>query len=112
MNITLDDTSPSLNYSPQWRRQPVADDHYFLDTYRASQTKGDTVTLTFDGERESERSLVASDRCRSLADSYSHFPGSAIYIYGSRGPNHSNYSCQFDDFVQYFPGFSNDVKYQ
>jgi len=41
-----------------------------------------------------------------------HFPGSAVYIFGSRGPNHGNYSVQFDDFVQFFPGFSNDAKYQ
>ena len=109
MNITLDDTSPSLNYSSQWRRQPTADDHYFLDTYRASQSKGDTVTLTFDGEH---REIVyALYRLRIRVD-LKHFPGSGIYIYGSRGPNHGNYSVQFDDAVQFFPGFSNDVKYQ
>jgi hypothetical protein len=38
--------------------------------------------------------------------------GSAVYIFGSRGPNHGNYSVQFDDFVQFFPGFSNDFQYQ
>ena len=106
MNITLDDTSPSLNYSSQWRRQPAADDHYFLDTYRASQSKGDTMTLTFDGEHRE----IVQDRYSLL--NMKHFPGSAIYIYGSRGPNHGNYSVQLDDSVQFFPGFTNDVKYQ
>jgi len=109
MNITLDDSAPSLNYSSKWRRQPSADDNYFLKTYRASQSKGDTMTLTFDGENHAR---ARARRCSLIHINVRHFPGSAIYVYGSRGPNHGNYSVQFDDAVQFFPGFSNDVKYQ
>jgi hypothetical protein len=111
MNVTLDDTSPNLNYSSQWRRQPADDDRYFLKTYRASQSKGDTMSLAFTGKPRDRD--IAHDLYRLLSRTNSkQSTGSAVYIYGSLGPNHGNYSVQFDNAVQFFPGFSNNFTYQ
>ncbi|PVG01224.1 hypothetical protein CPB86DRAFT_120641 [Serendipita vermifera] len=92
MNITVDDTSPNFVWSggDVWRgqapNQAALNDKYFLRTYHAAQTKGANVSITF--------------------------VGSTIQIYGSKGPNHGNYSVTFDSAIRFMPGFAEEFAYQ
>ncbi|WWC71962.1 uncharacterized protein I206_105921 [Kwoniella pini CBS 10737] len=76
MNITIDDASPQFQYysaNNTWSRNHVGDDltsKYFKQTFRATFTEGDYVTLTFNG--------------------------TAIAIYGAKRANHGYYSTQLD----------------
>ncbi|EJD06137.1 uncharacterized protein FOMMEDRAFT_18330 [Fomitiporia mediterranea MF3/22] len=38
--------------------------------------------------------------------------GSAIYLYGSKGPGHANYSIQFDNFIIFFSASDSQTEYQ
>lgn len=66
MNFTIDDTSPQLIYSTGgWGTQSPADtrsSEFFQRTYHAAQTDGASMNMTVSG--------------------------SAVYLYGSRGPSH------------------------
>lgn len=66
MNFTLDDSSPQLSYLPDaWGVQSPSDtarQSFFYQTFHAAQLDGASVNL----------SLV----------------GTAVYLYGSKGPNH------------------------
>lgn len=70
MNFTLDDTASQLVYSTGgWASQAPSDPNlsrFFLGTYHAVQTNGATLNM-------------------SVA-------GSAIAIYGTKGPGHVRYS--------------------
>ena len=76
-NITLDDTSPTIVYSSNWAAQFSSNSssisQFFGGTYHSAQANGATANLTFNG--------------------------SAIYIYGTKGPEHvcSLRLANFDD---------------
>ncbi|CDO68093.1 hypothetical protein BN946_scf185044.g1 [Trametes cinnabarina] len=77
MNFTLDDSDPSLSYSPAgWAVQLPNDpllDRFFDSTYHAAQQDGATLSFTF--------------------------AGSAFAVYGSKGPGHAKLQVQFDTTV-------------
>jgi len=76
MNFTLDDDSSQIVYSAGWGVQSADNsdlDQYFARTYHVAEQDGASVNVTF--------------------------IGSAIAIYGSTGPDHADYTVQFDDDV-------------
>ncbi|OSC96830.1 hypothetical protein PYCCODRAFT_1472280 [Trametes coccinea BRFM310] len=77
MNFTLDDSDPSLSYSPGgWAVQPPNDpqlDQFFDRTYHAAQQDGATLSFTF--------------------------AGSGFAVYGSKGPGHAKLQVQYDTIV-------------
>ncbi|KAI9069936.1 hypothetical protein FKP32DRAFT_1690981 [Trametes sanguinea] len=77
MNFTLDDSDPSLSYSPGgWAVQLPDDpqlDQFFDRTYHAAQEDGATVSFTF--------------------------AGSGFAVYGSKGPGHAKLQVQYDSTV-------------
>ncbi|KAI0365159.1 hypothetical protein BV20DRAFT_982764 [Pilatotrama ljubarskyi] len=75
-NFTLDDTDPTLAFSPAWATQLPSDpdlDHFFDRTYHAAQADGATMTFQFNGF--------------------------AFALYGSKGPGHAKFQVQFDSTV-------------
>ncbi|KAI0060911.1 hypothetical protein BV25DRAFT_915422 [Artomyces pyxidatus] len=75
MNYTLDDASAYIFYSPNWEVQGNDPDvaSFFQSTYHAALADGASLNFTF--------------------------LGSAIYMYGSRGPQHAQYSVNCDGVV-------------
>ncbi|TFY57500.1 hypothetical protein EVG20_g8523 [Dentipellis fragilis] len=76
MNFTLDDSSPQLIYSADWELQPANDpslSSFFQSTYHAALEPKASVNLTF--------------------------TGTAVYIYGSKGPGHAKFSVQCDGVI-------------
>ncbi|KZT18544.1 hypothetical protein NEOLEDRAFT_1143261 [Neolentinus lepideus HHB14362 ss-1] len=76
MNYSIDDTNPDISYSsaPGWSVQSPSDSdlHSFLGgTYHAADSDGASFNITFGG--------------------------SAVYIYGSKGPGHADYDIVYDD---------------
>ncbi|KIM22356.1 hypothetical protein M408DRAFT_291466 [Serendipita vermifera MAFF 305830] len=93
MNFSIDDTSPNFVWSSgadDWKgqapNQVAINSNYFLSTYHATQSKGSNVAITF--------------------------VGAAIQLYGSKGPNHGNYSVTYDSAIKFFAGFSAQTQYQ
>ncbi|KAI0927743.1 hypothetical protein AcW1_005182 [Taiwanofungus camphoratus] len=90
MNFSLDDSSsPPLSYSGNWAIQSPSDpdlSRFFQGTYHVAQANGATMNLTFQG--------------------------SAIAIYGSKGPGHGNYSVQFDDAIAFFSAYADQTQFQ
>ncbi|TDL18909.1 hypothetical protein BD410DRAFT_774472, partial [Rickenella mellea] len=75
-NLTVDDTNPSIVYSANWATQNPADpdlSQFFSKTYHTAVADGASANISF--------------------------TGSAVYIFGSTGPAHANYSVQFDGFI-------------
>ncbi|EJD40090.1 hypothetical protein AURDEDRAFT_170863 [Auricularia subglabra TFB-10046 SS5] len=72
MNVSFDDTSAYITFSPEWRVQPPDDPtraSSWQSTYHASQSAGASAKLTFNG--------------------------AGVYLYGSKGPGHaSNHSVR------------------
>lgn len=88
-NFTVDDTYGTLLYGPGWGISSVDDTflaHYFQSTYHASQSVGAAVNLTF--------------------------TGSAIYLYGSKGPTHASYSVRCDGTVHLLSAVSMQQQYR
>ncbi|KAI5119583.1 hypothetical protein M0805_006468 [Coniferiporia weirii] len=88
-NLTIDDTSLDIIYSDDWATQSDDDpdvDHFFQSTYHSAQANGSSANLTF--------------------------TGSAIYIYGTKGPEHANYSVQFDNFIIFYSAMAEETQYQ
>ncbi|GBE82957.1 hypothetical protein SCP_0413440 [Sparassis crispa] len=87
MNFSLDDSSPELVYSSDWGIQPAADPAFFQGTYHVAEADGATVNFTFSG--------------------------SAVVLYGSKGPGHGNYSVQYDNFVMVnISAYASEMEYQ
>ncbi|EJD40093.1 hypothetical protein AURDEDRAFT_187152 [Auricularia subglabra TFB-10046 SS5] len=89
MNVSFDDTSAYITFSPEWRVQPPDDPtraSSWQSTYHASQSAGASAKLTFNG--------------------------AGIYLYGSKGPGHANYSVNIDDRVFYLPAYSPTQMFQ
>ncbi|KAK7679656.1 hypothetical protein QCA50_017368 [Cerrena zonata] len=90
MNFTIDDTSPQLIYSTGgWGVQSPSDAQkaqFFQGTYHAAQADGASMNMTLSG--------------------------SAVYLYGSRGPDHGNYSVQFDGSIAFFSAYADKTQYQ
>lgn len=91
MNFTFDDSELDLSYSTGWETQPSTDPNlssFFQSTYHAATSDGATVNLTFFGASFCSR----TDRCvagMSSADGHhSASKGSAVFIVGSKGPDH------------------------
>ncbi|KAF8519818.1 hypothetical protein JB92DRAFT_3112075 [Gautieria morchelliformis] len=88
-NFTIDDTDATLVYGPGWGVASSNDSalgHYFENTYHATRTSGANVSLTF--------------------------AGVAVYIYGSQGPDHGNFSVRFDSFVQPLSAHADTLSYR
>ncbi|PSS37228.1 hypothetical protein PHLCEN_2v917 [Hermanssonia centrifuga] len=90
MNFTLDDTAPQLSYLPNyWGIQSSSDPStlsFFDQTYHAAQRNGASVNM----------SIV----------------GTAVYLYGSKGPNHGNYSVQFDADIVFLSAEADVMQFQ
>jgi len=89
MNVSFDDTDPFLQYSPDWRVQNPSDPNlplYWQSTYHACQVPGCTFSLTFQG--------------------------AGVYVYGSNGPNHGNFSINVADRFILGSAFSTNPRYQ
>ncbi|KAH8117653.1 hypothetical protein DFH11DRAFT_1038295 [Phellopilus nigrolimitatus] len=88
-NLTIDDTSVDIIYSQNWAVQSAQDpntDQFFQSTYHSAQADGASANITF--------------------------TGSSIYLFGSKGPGHANYSVQFDNLVIYYSGIAETTEYQ
>ncbi|KAI1787741.1 hypothetical protein LXA43DRAFT_1064157 [Ganoderma leucocontextum] len=74
MNFTVDDSDPSISYSPNgWALQSQNDpdlDQFFQQTYHVATQDGATMSFQFSG--------------------------SAFTLYGSKGPSHAAFQLQFD----------------
>ncbi|KAL4245396.1 hypothetical protein ABKN59_010330 [Abortiporus biennis] len=89
MNFTLDDTSAKLTYSPGWGIQTSTDPNlsqFFEGTYHVAQVDGANVNMSISG--------------------------SDVYIFGSKGPGHGNFSVQFDNAVIFLSAYSTQTQYQ
>ncbi|EIM82243.1 uncharacterized protein STEHIDRAFT_171229 [Stereum hirsutum FP-91666 SS1] len=76
MNFTFDDSEADLLYSSDWETQPSTDPNlssFFQSTYHAATSDGAIVNFTFFG--------------------------SAIFVVGSKGPDHGRFTVQCDDVV-------------
>ncbi|KAF8583163.1 hypothetical protein K439DRAFT_1634664 [Ramaria rubella] len=88
-NFTIDDVASMLVYGPGWGVASSDDpalDNYFQSTYHASTTSGATVDVTFSG--------------------------TAIYFYGSKGPNHGNFSVRYNSDIQLLSAHADTLQYQ
>ncbi|KAL5533413.1 hypothetical protein ACEPAF_5189 [Sanghuangporus sanghuang] len=89
-NLTIDDSSTDINYSSNWAVQSSTDDpntdRFFQSTYHSAQGDGASANLTFSG--------------------------TAIYLYGTKGPGHANYSVQFDNFIIFYSANQSETEYQ
>ncbi|KAJ9111348.1 hypothetical protein QFC19_001116 [Naganishia cerealis] len=86
-NITIDDTSPMIQYSPGWvfRHPPEIDTKtglYFRGTFASSQDDAQSATLKFNG--------------------------TGIWAYGAKRPNHGSYLATLDGVGTYFSGLASD----
>ncbi|WVN84917.1 uncharacterized protein L203_100053 [Cryptococcus depauperatus CBS 7841] len=93
MDITIDDTSPQFQYyssKSSWSQKHTDDSqtvNYYKQTFYATFTDGDSVSLTFNG--------------------------TAVTIYGALRSNHGIYSTQLDGgSISYQSGYSADAKFQ
>ncbi|KAL5490594.1 hypothetical protein ACEPAI_5428 [Sanghuangporus weigelae] len=89
-NLTIDDSSTDIIYSSNWAVQSSINDpntdHFFQSTYHSAQGDGASANLTFSG--------------------------TAIYLYGTKGPGHANYSVQFDNFIIFYSANQSETEYQ
>ncbi|KAL5528949.1 hypothetical protein ACEPAG_4923 [Sanghuangporus baumii] len=89
-NLTIDDSSTDIIYSSNWAVQSSIDDpntdRFFQSTYHSAQGDGASANLTFNG--------------------------TAIYLYGTKGPGHANYSVQFDNFIIFYSASQSETEYQ
>ncbi|THH05148.1 hypothetical protein EW145_g5009 [Phellinidium pouzarii] len=88
-SLTIDDSSLDIIYSSDWAKQSNDDpnaDLFFQSTYHSAQADCASVNLTF--------------------------TGSAVYLYGTKGPEHANYSVQFDNTTVLHSARANETKYQ
>ena len=77
MNYTLDDTASQLAYSSGWASQSPSDPNlaeFFKNTYHAVQSAGATLNLSVEG--------------------------TALYIYGSKGPHHVSQYQSLNDRIR------------
>ncbi|KAI0261772.1 hypothetical protein BC834DRAFT_894613 [Gloeopeniophorella convolvens] len=89
MNFTLDDASGLLTYSSAWESQPNNDPYlssFFQSTYHAALSDGASVNFSFSG--------------------------SAVFVYGSTGPQHAQFSVFFDEFVQDLTAETNETEFR
>ncbi|ETW85003.1 hypothetical protein HETIRDRAFT_470070 [Heterobasidion irregulare TC 32-1] len=89
MNFTLDDSAPQLVYSPTWDTQSSKDPDlasFFQSTYHTAVADGATVNFTFSG--------------------------SAIFLYGSKGPGHGKYSVQCDNVIANLDAHASETQFR
>ncbi|KAF9793502.1 hypothetical protein BJ322DRAFT_1035054 [Thelephora terrestris] len=91
VNVTLDDYSPVIDYSPRWVDGSTA------DPYWKSYTNNGTYTLT-----------ATYGASASLT-----FNGTAIWIYGARRSTHGQYNISLDGQLSYYDdGYSGSPLFQ
>ncbi|THH13708.1 hypothetical protein EW146_g6549 [Bondarzewia mesenterica] len=89
MNFTLDDASSQLAYTTSWEVQSRNDpdlSFFFQSTYHAALADGAQVNITFSG--------------------------SAIYLYGSKGPEHGKFTVQCDNVIANLDAHSEETQLQ
>ncbi|EPQ50727.1 hypothetical protein GLOTRDRAFT_141466 [Gloeophyllum trabeum ATCC 11539] len=91
MNYTIDDTHPEILYSPGgWAVQSPTDpdlQSFLYSTYHAANADGASFNVTFGG--------------------------SAIYIFGSKGPLHANYDVIYDGtLLEGLSAYAQDTSFQ
>ena len=87
-NVTIDDTSTEIIYSSErdWALQRSTDPNdtrFFSSSYHAAQVDGAIANISFTGMCCGSSPLYGVALRLRL--------GSAIYLYGSRGPQHVSY---------------------
>ncbi|KAJ7470798.1 hypothetical protein FB451DRAFT_1368038 [Mycena latifolia] len=85
INHTIDNVSPLITYSSNWREGGSDDSlisNYSNGTFTLSDTQGSYATFTFNG--------------------------TAIWVYGAKRPNHGTYSVALDNNITVNDGFSSD----
>ncbi|GJE89816.1 hypothetical protein PsYK624_059240 [Phanerochaete sordida] len=90
MNYTLDDTSSQLVYTGWAAQSPLDSDAamFFGGSYHVAQRQGAMLNMTIDSV------------------------GGSLYIYGSMGPEHGDFSVQVDDKIAYLSAGASEVRFQ